>query len=91
MLATALMAQPPARAQSLNRGNPSEAEIVAALQDSDINNEKTAMLERLAARPPRSLRDSTIDLISRKVIELGRQADAQFEADPLSRHEGDAI
>jgi hypothetical protein len=87
---TVLWAQPPARPQPSNRSGPSEDEIVSALQDPDINDDKTAMLDGVAMRPAHSLQDSTIDVMSRKVLELDRQIDAQFQADPLSRHEGDA-
>jgi hypothetical protein len=82
------VARAPRLPQSL-RPVPTEAEIVTALQGGDIDSEKSLMLTKASELPAHSLRDSTVSAMSLKVVDLWRQIQRQFEADPSSRHEGD--
>jgi hypothetical protein len=52
-------------------------------QTGDIDSEKNLMMTKAAELPPHSLRDSTISAMRRKVVDLWRQIQLQFEADPL--------
>lgn len=71
------------------RDTPTEADIIATVQEDDFGGDKTALLLKASELPVHSLRDTTIRLVSRKVTTLWQQIQKQFEADPSSRHEGD--
>jgi hypothetical protein len=67
--------------------------LVAALRTDDIDairDETASLFFTAETLPPHTLQDTTVKALSDKVMTLTRRIRAQFEADPTSRHEGDA-